>query len=189
MRDKELNVAIGIMFIALFIAIIALADMVNHNPDTYKQEYMQDNNYIIYKEPDAPTEMEQIVIDHHKETYTITSECILQEYTSAEDAYIAQCVFAEAGNQDEMGKRLVIDVILNRVDSTKFPNTATDVINQTGQFEVVYNGSINAPVYDDILELIKQEKKNRTNYDVLYFCTGGYQATPVIKWQDHYFSK
>lgn len=36
---------------------------------------------------------------------------------------IAKLVEAEAGNQSELGKRLVIDTVLNRVDHPNFPDT------------------------------------------------------------------
>ena len=106
--------------------------------------------------------------------------------------YLAKCVLAEAGNQDEYGKRLVIDVILNRKENTAFPNTYEDIINQPNQFEVVENGSINEQVPDEyIYNLIFQELEKRTDSDVLYFKTIDYHnfAEPVIHHQDHYFSK
>lgn len=40
---------------------------------------------------------------------------------TSEMAMLAQLVQAEAGNQDLTGKRLVADVVLNRVDSERFP--------------------------------------------------------------------
>ena len=48
--------------------------------------------------------------------------------------YLACLVEAEAGNQDELGKRLVVDVVLNRLDSNEFPDNIYDVINQKNQF-------------------------------------------------------
>lgn len=103
--------------------------------------------------------------------------------------YFAKCVQAEAGNQDEMGKRLVIDVILNRCD--KYNITSSEVINTPNQFEVVSNGSIdNVPVDLDLYSLIIDEIMNRSNDDVLYFRTDNYHTfgTPLFKHQDHYFS-
>lgn len=106
--------------------------------------------------------------------------------------YFAQCVMAEAGDQDELGKRLVIDVILNRKDNINFPDNITDVINEPYQFEVVSNGSINEVIpTDDIYTLIQEEIQNRTDYDVLYFRTDHYHnfGTQLFQHQDHYFSK
>lgn len=53
---------------------------------------------------------------------------------------LAQLVEAEAGNQDAIGKRLVVDVVLNRVDSDAFPDTIEEVIFQPYQFSCVLDG-------------------------------------------------
>nr|DAQ28169.1 MAG TPA: Spore cortex-lytic enzyme, lytic transglycosylase [Caudoviricetes sp.] len=51
--------------------------------------------------------------------------------------YFVRCVTAEAGNQDDYGKRLVIDVILNSCD--KYNMTTTDVINADGRIRNILN--------------------------------------------------
>lgn len=119
-------------------------------------------------------------------------DTINESINQLEIDYLAKCVMAEAGTQDDYGKRLVIDVILNRVDSDYFPNSIIEVINQSGQFEVVQNGSINEMVpTDNIYTLINQEIENESNEEVLYFRTSHYHSfgTPVLVHQDHYFSK
>lgn len=59
---------------------------------------------------------------------------------------LLKIVEAEAGNQDDVGKILVANVIFNRVKNGEFPNTVTEVIYQHGggvyQFEPVLNGRI-----------------------------------------------
>ena len=59
---------------------------------------------------------------------------------------LLKIVEAEAGNQDDVGKILVANVIFNRVRNGEFPNTVTEVIYQHGngvyQFEPVLNGRI-----------------------------------------------
>ena len=47
---------------------------------------------------------------------------------------LAICVEAEAGNQGLEGKRMVVDVILNRVDDPDWPGTIEEVISQPVQF-------------------------------------------------------
>lgn len=105
---------------------------------------------------------------------------------------MARCVEAEAGNQSILGKRLVVDTILNRVDSPIFPATVKEVIYQPGQFSVVHNGQIDrvtptAETYNAIaLEFI-----SRVSEEVIYFQPGGYPAYGEA-WErvgDHYFSK
>jgi spore germination cell wall hydrolase CwlJ-like protein len=104
---------------------------------------------------------------------------------------MARMVQAEAGNQIEDGQRLVIDCVLNRAESEYFPNTVSEVINAPGQFEVVANGAIRkAKPTDAVYELIRQERKERTNNEVIYFTAGGFNPSgePWQKVGDHYFS-
>lgn len=56
---------------------------------------------------------------------------------------LARIVRAEAQTEPFEGKVAVASVVLNRVDSPKFPNTIRDVIYQRGQFQPVTNGEIN----------------------------------------------
>ncbi len=54
---------------------------------------------------------------------------------------LERIVEAEAGDQDVRGRRLVANVILNRVRSKKFPNTVKGVVFAHRQFSPVSNGS------------------------------------------------
>jgi N-acetylmuramoyl-L-alanine amidase len=112
--------------------------------------------------------------------------------TEDEIRLIARMTMAEAEGESEYGKRLVIDTILNRVDSSEFPNTVNGVIYQKGQFSPVTNGRLDrCYVRDDIYNLVLEELESRTNSEVLFFNMGGYPswATPVLKEGCHYFSK
>ena len=98
---------------------------------------------------------------------------------------------AEAEGESEQGKRLVIDTILNRVDSARFPNTIREVVYQANQFTSMWNGRVDrCYVKDDIRRLVEEEWENRTNSDVLFFRTGYYGCgTPLFQVGNHYFSK
>ena len=103
---------------------------------------------------------------------------------------IALCTEAEAGNQDLEGKRLVVDVILNRVDDPDFPNTVQEVITQRNQFETWSNGAIDrVKPSESTIEAVNLELASRLNYEILYFTAGGYgkYATHWRKVADHYF--
>ena len=105
---------------------------------------------------------------------------------------LAKCVEAEAGNQSELGKRLVVDVILNRVEDPRFPDNIKDVILQPGQFAVVENGMIYTvkPSQETYTAILK-EAEHRTEPDVLYFNAGGYPeyGEKYTRVEGHYFSK
>lgn len=47
---------------------------------------------------------------------------------------LLKIAYAEAGNQGEDGQWLVMSVIINRVNSSEFPNSIHEVIYQPGQF-------------------------------------------------------
>ncbi len=56
--------------------------------------------------------------------------------------WLSHIINAESGNQPLEGKVGVGNVVLNRVASSRFPNTVYEVIFQRGQFTPVANGSI-----------------------------------------------
>ncbi len=58
------------------------------------------------------------------------------------NAYNVLCriVQAEAGGEDMLGKQMVADVIINRVESSKFPNSVEGVVFQGTQFSPVRDG-------------------------------------------------
>ena len=104
---------------------------------------------------------------------------------------LACCVEAEAGNQDIYGKKLVTDVILNRVDDPGFPDSIWDVITQPSQFSVVSNGSIyTVEPSDETYQAVREELESRTNNEVMFFCSSGWlpYGTQWQKIGDHYFN-
>lgn len=104
---------------------------------------------------------------------------------------IALVTMAEAEGECEEGKRLVIDTILNRVDSVYFPDTVYDVVYQANQFSSMWNGRVDKCfVNDDICQLVEEELQSRTNVDTIFFTAGGYgkYGTPMFQVGNHYFS-
>jgi len=62
--------------------------------------------------------------------------------TVEEFELISAVVEAESDRSDEVeGKTLIALTILNRVESSLFPDTIYGVISQSGQFTVYYNGT------------------------------------------------
>ncbi len=104
---------------------------------------------------------------------------------------IALVTMGEAEGETELGKRLVIDTILNRVDDAHFPDNVTDVIYQPNQFSVMWNGRIDrCYIMPEIVELVKEELLERTNCNVIFFMAGGYSkyGKPLFQECCHYFS-
>lgn len=107
------------------------------------------------------------------------------EYTPEEIVMIGKIVQHECPHESELGQRLVIDTIMNRVESEAFPNTVRDVLAQPGQY---CNPKKYPPRY--IYSIIAQEAYNRTNNQVIYYRTKKYHShgTPIIQEGSHYFS-
>lgn len=104
---------------------------------------------------------------------------------------ITHMVMAEAEGESEYGKRLVIDTILNRVDSTYFPDSVHGVIYQPYQFSSIKDGRFDrCYVKDDIYALVEEEVLERTDNNVIFFRTGRYSdyGDPLFKVDHHYFS-
>lgn len=104
---------------------------------------------------------------------------------------IALITVAEAEGESEKGKRLVIDTILNRVDSNYFPDSISEVIYQKNQFTSVWNGRIDrCYVTDDVRQLVREEMITRSNYDVVFFTANQYgkYGIPMFREGNHYFS-
>lgn len=81
-------------------------------------------------------EMEEPETDETESTYVEETEG-LSEY---ECYLLAKIAMAEAEGEDLEGKALVIQVILNRVDSNFFPDTIEEVIFQKNQFSPLIDG-------------------------------------------------
>lgn len=105
---------------------------------------------------------------------------------------MATIVMAEAEAEPEEGQRLVIDVILNRVDSPNFPNTVSEVIFQKNQFSPIDNGRFErCYAKPELIQLVIEEIYDRQNEDVIFFRTGRYSdyGEPLFQVCCHYFSK
>lgn len=106
------------------------------------------------------------------------------EYSQYEMALMAKVVHAEAGNQDDVGKRLIVDVILNRLDAEEFPNTIEGVVTQENQFAMYEWYTI------DDLNAVTDEIVDRTDKEIVFFRRGHYHSIgePAYQYGDHFFS-
>lgn len=118
--------------------------------------------------------------------------------TDDEYALLALVVEAEAGDQDFIGRRLVVDVILNRVASSKFPNDIFGVIFQRNQFSTTFDGAFDRVRREGITQMTYEAidlelklNENRYNTEVLFFTMGYYNpyCKPMFVWGTHYFGR
>lgn len=93
---------------------------------------------------------------------------------------LAQCISGEARGESYKGQVAVGAVILNRVKSSKFPNTIAGVIYQRGAFDAVSDGQINDAPTDSCL---KAARDAMNGYDPTGGCLYYYNpATTTNKW-------
>ncbi len=109
-----------------------------------------------------------------------------QEYDSTEQERIllAGIIQAEAGNQPYEGKIAVGSVVMNRVDSPKFPNTISSVIYSPNQFTPAGSGRLavilaQGPT-DECLQAATDVLNGKRNVENLYFKSAGYAAAHGI---------
>lgn len=119
-------------------------------------------------EPIITVSQEEFIPIAVEETEESITEAI-PEMSRKDVELIALVTMAEAEGECEEGKRLVIDTVLNRVDSEYFPDTVYEVIYQPNQFSSMWNGRVDrCEVREDICELVYEELESRTNYDVVF---------------------
>lgn len=117
---------------------------------------------------------------------------IIENFTEDDKKLIYNITFAEAGNQDIAGQRAVIEVILNRILSDKFPNTLTGVLSASGQFSTWrVRNRVNSNTEQKIaLNQVYEEEPILETVDYVYFSRGrNSYATNHVKIQDHWFGE
>lgn len=158
---------------------------VESKPVEVEVELRESSPVAIYET--IKPEIKAMVIEKKEEeiqSYSLTDE---------EIDLIALVTMAEAEGECEEGQRLVIDTILNRVDSELryFPDTVYDVVYQKNAFSSMHNGRVKrCYVKEEIRQLVIEELQERTNYEVMYFHAKKYSkyGTPMFAVGNHYFS-
>ena len=80
---------------------------------------------------------------------------------------LARAINGEARGESYEGQVAVGAVILNRVKSSKFPNTIAGVIYQSGAFTAVSDGQINVPI-DEKSTVYKAAQDALNGWDPTY---------------------
>jgi N-acetylmuramoyl-L-alanine amidase len=129
-------------------------------------------------------------------TYEDEQEQIKDEIFYGEMELLAQLIHAEAGNQDLIGKILVADVVLNRVDrGFNGCDCIEQVIFYDNAFSSIEDGNFDKAAWNITEEDYKAAEMamtgERIDSEIVYFSAEGYSkyGTPAYKYGDHYFSK
>jgi len=123
----------------------------------------------------------------------------LEKYTDKELELLASILFQEANIEPYLGQKMVVQTILNRVNSDKFPNNITDVIfeGNGSQFNGVWDddfgfytnenmdtviNTILYPLDNKILHFFVPECREGENYKVIYEIKG---HVFTYKWKEN----
>lgn len=107
-------------------------------------------------------------------------------YNAKELDLLARLVRAEAGGESYNAQVAVAAVVINRVKSSKFPNTITSVINSNNQFTPVQNGQINKPATDTNKKAVEEALygKDPSNGALFFYdtsCTSKWLLSKPVK--------
>lgn len=111
--------------------------------------FVLDNIVYVFNDDgvliDSSVQYVTAVDPNNGRTYTLESTFVSDPQIGTditEDEFFAAVVYAEAGNQGLAGQTGVALTILNRVESSSFPDTLSFVIYAANQFEVARNGTL-----------------------------------------------
>lgn len=95
--------------------------------------------------------------------------------SNKETDLLARLVEAEAKGESYDGKVAVATVVLNRVESTQFPDSVKEVIyevvGESYAFSPVQNGEINKPASDEAKRAVEEalHRKDRLNESIYFY--------------------
>jgi len=114
----------------------------------------------------------------------------LRWFTEEDYKNLLRIVEAEASGEDETGKLLVANVVLNRVKDEEFPNTITEVIFQKNkgvtQFSPVANGRFwKVEISEETVSAVNRALAGEdVSGGALYFAARKYAEVDNMRWFD-----
>ena len=108
-------------------------------------------------------------------------------YSDQDYELLTQIVEAEAGSCDIRGRILVANVVINRVNSGRFPNTIHDVVYQKSQFSPVYDGRLfTCRVTQQTVEAVDRALAGEDySQGALFFMNRGRSSARNVSWFDN----
>ena len=122
--------------------------------------------------------------------YEVLKKEDLYDLSQEDYEALLRIVQAEAGSEDEKGKMLVAGVVLNRVESSRFPDTVKEVVLQhvdgVYQFSPVANGTYySVKISDETKSAVDKVLAGEDDSKgALYFASRKYADSEKMKWFD-----
>ncbi len=126
--------------------------------------------------------------------YQIMEQHLKYDLEDSELDVLLRIVEAEAGCEDEDGRLLVANVVLNRMNSDLFPDTIREVVYQEEQgvyqFSPVGNGSINrVRVSEETVSAVGRALMGEDiSEGALYFVARQYTDSSKLQWFDNHLT-
>lgn len=157
--------------------------------ESVKEDSKKVNNSIDSEVAESIADAEQAEME--LEPVYINNPNMVIELTEEELDLFERLVQCEAGSEDMVGKILVANVIINRVNSPKFANTVTGVITSPKQFSPVSNGAINSATPSEQTKEAVQRALSGEDYSEgsLYFIARRYCSESATSWFDNCLEK
>ena len=155
----------------------------------YLDESMEEDSHS-YVETIASVSSGQRVVDYEVLEQTMQYQLSDKDYDA-----LLRIVEAEAGGEDQNGKLLVANVVLNRVNSEVFPDTVWDVVMQKeqgiAQFSPTVDGRFqNVNISDDTIAAVERALYGEDiSQGALYFCAREKADSDKLKWFDRKLTK
>ena len=140
----------------------------------------------------------QLVEDTENRRFVTAGKLIsrqTRDISAEEYEILARIVEAEAGAESYTTRLLITNIILNRVESERFPNNITDVVFQnngkTYQFSPISNGSYYSVVVQDSTRKAVEEALNGNDNSggALYFMVRSLSSARSVAWFDTSLTK
>ena len=122
--------------------------------------------------------------------YSTLEQTVVYELSDDEMEVLLRIVEAEAGSEDEDGRLLVANVVLNRVESDRFPDTVTEVVFQESggvtQFSPVSSGRFyRVQISEETISAVGRALMGENiSQGALFFASRKYAGSEKMKWFD-----
>ncbi|MGN0165184.1 MAG: cell wall hydrolase [Lachnospiraceae bacterium] len=164
-----------------------------YHDDKTKEESLKiskENDKIVTEELTKAIEARKQYEESLKPVYVDNPDMVIKLTTSELDL-LERLVQCEAGGEDMIGKILVANVVINRVNSSKFPNTVEGVINSPKQFSpvssgIIYNTTASAETKEAVQRALSGEDYSENSY---YFISRKYCSASSAAWFDNNLTK
>lgn len=127
--------------------------------------------------------------------YEVLEKTIRYQLSDKDYEALLRIVEAEAGGEDQNGKLLVANVVLNRVNNSQFPDTVWDVVMQREQGVAQFSPTVDGRYQSVSISEDTREAVERALYGedisqgALYFCARDKADSDRMQWFDRNLTK